>query len=225
MLTSHAILLALCAGATLTAQSLPDVLANLDQSAASFRGMTAQMKRLDYTAVIKDLSEERGAVTVRKTPKGLHGLIQFSHPDVKTLSFRNRQVQIYLPKINTIQIYDVGKYGDQIDQFLLLGFGTSGQDLQKSYAVKLLGAETVGGVKTHKLELTPKSKDALDRLKLTKLELWIGEAGHAVQEKLYFQSGDYKLISYSDVKLNPPLTDQAFELKAPKNAKKELIGK
>jgi outer membrane lipoprotein-sorting protein len=208
-----------------SADTLNDVLARMDQAAAGFKSMTAQMKRLDHTAVINDTSEERGAVSLRKTPKGVQILMDSTFPDKRTLAFQGRNLQIYLPKINTIQVYDLGKKRDQIDQFLVLGFGVSGKELQKQYTIKFNGSETVNGVKTSRVDLTPKSKDALDLFQ--HLELWIAEGeGYAVQQKVYLRGGDYKLLTYSDIKINPAaLTDAAFDLKAPKGAKKEYIGK
>ena len=206
------------------ADTLAGILARMDQTAATFKGMSAQMKRLDYTAVIQDMSEERGSMSLRKTSKGVQGLVDNTFPDKRTMSFAGRQFQFYLPKINTIQIYDVGKRRDQVDQFLILGFGVSGAELQKLYHVRLVDAETLDGVKTSRVELVPKGNDAQDLFQ--RIELWIPEGeSHAIQEKVYLKGGDYKLFTYTDVKINPPLTDASFNLKAPKNAKKEYIGK
>ena len=210
--------------ATALADTLNDVLARMDTAAAAFKGMTAQMKRLDHTAVINDTSEERGAVALRKTSKGVQILMDSTFPDKRTLSFQGRNLQIYLPKINTIQIYDLGKKRDQIDQFLVLGFGVSGKELQKQYTIKFNGSETVNGVKTSRVDLTPKSKDAQELFQ--HLELWIPESeGHAVQQKVYLRGGDYKLLTYSETKINPAQTDAPFVQKPLKNAKKEYIGK
>jgi outer membrane lipoprotein-sorting protein len=207
-----------------TADTLPEILTRLDSSAAAFKCMSAQMKRLDHTEVINDTSEERGSIALRRTSKGVEGLVDNTFPDKRTMSFSGKQFRFYLPKINTIQIYDVGKRRDQVDQFLVLGFGTSGKELQKAYSLKMLGPDTLNGIKTNRIELTPKTKDALELFQ--RLELWIPEGGsHAIQQKVHLKGGDYKLMSYTDVKINPPLTDASFDLKAPKNAKKEYIGK
>lgn len=224
MFSRIVLLFPLAACAMQAAETLPDILTRLDTAAAAFKGMTAQIKRLDHTAVINDTSEERGAVALQKTPKGVRGLIENTFPDKKTMSFAGRQFQFYLPKINTIQIYDIGKRRDQVDQFLVLGFGTSGKELQKSYTVKLTGADTLNGVKASKLDLVPKSAEALELFQ--RLELWIPEGGsHAIQQKVHLKGGDYKLMTYTDIKINPPLTEASFDLKAPKNAKKEYVGK
>lgn len=206
------------------AEALPDVLSRMDKSAAVFKGMTAQMKRLDHTAVINDTTEERGSVALRKTSKGVQGLVTSTFPEPRTMAFAGSEFQFYLPKANTIQVYKVGGRRDQVDQFMVLGFGTSGKDLQKNYNVKLGGAETLNGVKATRIELVPKEPKTLELFQ--RLDLWIPEGGnHAIQQKVFLKGGDYKLITYGDVKINPPLTDANFDLGAPKNAKKEYIGK
>jgi outer membrane lipoprotein-sorting protein len=123
-------------------------------------------------------------------------------------------LQVYYPKTKRVEIYDLGKRGAQVDQFLLLGFGISGKELQKSYSIKATGTDTIGGKPATKLELIPKSKDALEYLK--KVELWIPpNQSYPVQEKIYKNSQDYILINYSDVRINPGLTDKELELSVP----------
>src|SRR5438128_76185 len=65
----------------LHAETLNEILARMDQSAGSFRGMTSQLTREDYTAAIKDTSEERGTIAMRKNAKGVQGLIDNTFPD------------------------------------------------------------------------------------------------------------------------------------------------
>ena len=44
----------------------------------------------------------------------------------------------------------------QVPQFILLGFGTGGKELQKAYNVRYLKEDSVGGQKCSRLELDPK---------------------------------------------------------------------
>jgi outer membrane lipoprotein-sorting protein len=70
------------------------------------------------------------------------------------------------------------------------------------------------------LELVPKSKKALEQL--TKVELWVADpGGYPVQQKLYWPSGDTTTTSYTDIKVNPDLTDADLSLKLPSDAKRE----
>jgi outer membrane lipoprotein-sorting protein len=104
----------------------------------------------------------------------------------------------------------------------LVGFGTTGKELKANYAVKYVAEETVGGQRTHKLDLTPTSDEIKDKLR--KLELWIADSGaYPVQQKFIQPSGDYYLFTYSGVKLNPQLTEEALRLKLPKGVKRERV--
>jgi outer membrane lipoprotein-sorting protein len=128
-------------------------------------------------------------------------------------------VEIYYPKIQTVQEFDVGQNKDLLSQFFLLGFGTSRADLLSNYNIQFLGTETLDGRQTQRLELIPKSKAVLEHLK--KFELWIADSGYPVQQKFYLPGGDYMLMTYSDMKINPELRDAALKLQVPKNVKRE----
>ena len=197
-----------------------DVLSNLDQSAAKFNSMTANLTRLTYTKVIDDKAIEEGKMALKKVgPHDLQVLIDFTKPDPRTVAFRGRKAEIFYPKLKQVQEYDLGKQTDLVDQFLLVGFGTTGKELKSNYAVKYLGEETVDNQKVYRLELTPNA--AARREKLQKLELWIADSGaYPVQQKFIQPSGDYYLFTYRDVKVNPTIGDEAFKLNLPKGVKR-----
>jgi outer membrane lipoprotein-sorting protein len=134
------------------------------------------------------------------------------------------KVEIYFPKINTVQEYDLGKEKGLVDQFLLLGFGSSGKDLAKNYDVKATGEENIDGQATTRLELTPKSAKVKEYF--SKVEVWIpAGAANAVRQKVYEKSGDTMTFAYSGLKLNSGLADNAVDLKLPADAKREFPGK
>jgi len=199
-----------------------DVLTKLDQSAEKFRSMTANLTRLTYTRVIDDKSIEEGTMSLKKVgSRELQVLIDFTKPDPRTVAFHGRKAEIFYPKLKTVQEYDLGKRTDLLDQFLLVGFGTTGKELKANYAVKYVGDETIAGQPSHKLELTPNAADR--RLKLQRMELWISaEGAYPVQQKFIQPSGDYYLFTYRDVKINPQLGDESFKLKLPKGVKREF---
>ena len=205
-----------------TSATADAVLARMDSAATSFRGMTAKIRMISYTAIIKETTEESGTITLRSPkPRTVVALIDFEKPDKKSFSFRDKKAQIYLPKINTVQEYDLGKYDSLLTQGLLIGFGTSSKDLQKNYTISGGTDETIEGLKTSKLELVPTAETI--RQHITRIELWVGtDTGLPVQEKLYRKSGDYTHIVYSDMKLQSNLTDEQVKLKLPGNVKKEF---
>ncbi len=204
---------------------LQQVLARMDKAANDFRSMTAHVTYVTHTDVLNDNSTEIGSVTMRKVQPGeVQGLVDFTEPDHKTITFEKRRIQEYLPKIKTLQVFDLTKHGEQLDKFLMIGFGTSGMELAKDYTVSVLGPENGKGPTAIRLQLVPKAADA--RQYVMKLELWIPEQGdpYPLQEKIFQPSGDYRLTTYGDLKINPPLQPDALQLKLPPGVKIEHPG-
>jgi outer membrane lipoprotein-sorting protein len=215
---------AVLAAASPQPDPLAEVLARLDSGARTFVSMSARVTWTEYTAVIKETTESAGTLKLKRIQSKVRGLIDYTQPDAKTVALKDKEVWIYLPKINTVQIYQLGKEGDQLYRFLLLGFGTSAAELQKNYGIRLAGADLVGGVKAARLELVPKSGEAKNYL--TKIELWIPDGSpHPVQEKLHQKSGDTVLIRYADQQFNAGMADAALEPALPAGVKKEYPGR
>jgi outer membrane lipoprotein-sorting protein len=212
--------LLLCLPFLAAADGLKDVLANMDKAAASFQSVTAKIRKVAHTAVLNDDDVESGSMWMMREGKNLRMRIEFTEPDPRSVGFQGRRAEIYYPKINTVQEYDLGQHRELVEQFLMLGFGTRGSDLTKDYKVKLVGPAKLDATETDQLELVPKSKKALKRL--TRVELWVArDGGYPVQQKFYWPSDDTTTITYSEIKLNPSLTTADVALKLPPGAKRE----
>jgi outer membrane lipoprotein-sorting protein len=220
--------LSLAGPATLAAadNSLQQVLSRMDKAAAGFHAMTAQVTYVTHTDILNDNSTETGTAIMKKVQPGeVQARIDFTAPNLKTITIEKRRVQEYLPKINTLQIFDLDKKGPQLDKFLMIGFGTSGTEIAAAYDVMILGSEQLSGQAVTRLQLVPKSGEAKQYVK--KLELWIPEQGdpYPLREKIFEPSGDYLLVTYSDQKINPLLKADALELKPLAGVKVEHPGK
>jgi len=196
----------------------------MDASAASFRGSAAEIRRVTYTAVLNENATEAGSMKMlRPKMKEVQVLIEFTNPDRKLISFSGKKAEIYYPAIQTVQVYDLGKQSTLVDQFLLLGFGTPGKELEKSYQVNYLGSETVEEQGVDHIELTPKSAKVREHIK--KVDLWVSQAGHPLQQRYYENSGNHTTITYSHLKINPALSSAEMELKLPRDVKREYPNK
>jgi outer membrane lipoprotein-sorting protein len=214
-------IVAAAAGFSHPASDLEPVLDRIDKAGAAFRGLEAHLRRVYHTAVINEDNVDSGTIRLKRPrPRDLRMLIDVTEPDAKTVAFQGRKLEIYYPKMKTVDEFDVGKSRALLEEFFLVGFGTSRSDLQTSYNMRLLGTETVGGQKTDRLELIPKSPEVLKHL--SKFELWISPTGYPVQQKFYQSGGDYQLATYSDVKINPDLPDADLKLHLPKGVKREF---
>jgi len=200
-------------------ESLETVLDRMDRAAASFKALSADVKSVQHTAVINEDNTDIGRMLLKRSKRDMRMLIELTQPDVKSIAIQGHKVEIYYPKRNAIEEYDIGERRELVNQFLLIGFGTSGKELSSAYNIRLLGSDTVDGHATTHLELVPKSPEVLKNLK--KLELWIPESeGYPIQQKFYLAGGDYKLVTYTNVKVNPPLADADLKLRVPKDAKR-----
>jgi outer membrane lipoprotein-sorting protein len=212
-----------------TPKDVEPILARMDKAAGKFRTMAAHVTNVTHTDVLNENSTETGSVVMKKVQAGeVQGLIEFLAPDKRTIAFEKRRLRIYYPRTNTVQEWDLGKHGEQLDQFLMIGFGTSGTSLAKDYTMSVLGADTVTGFEgkqTIRLRLIPKTDEAREYVK--QLELWIPEMGdpYPIQEKISAPSGDYRLVTYSGLQINVPLAADALQLKVSGRVITEYPGK
>jgi outer membrane lipoprotein-sorting protein len=195
--------------------TLESTLKQLDAEARSFHSLTADMERTKVTVVVNDKSSEFGKIFVRRDDKMR---IEITAPDPKTILRSGNDLFLYNPKIKQIEEYDLGKHRALVDQFLLLGFGTSGSDLQKGYIVTMLGEEAMDKHQVVKLELAPKSDEA--KKQVSKIDIWLDESTWLPDQQQVFEtgSGDYFLIRYTNVVRNPKLSDNEFKQHWPKGA-------
>lgn len=203
------------------AASEKDILARMDAASATFKGMTAEITRVKFTAILNDRTEETGSMSVLRSGKNLQAKIVIEKPNARSVAFQGDQVEIFYPKINTVQVFDVGKNRNLIDQFLLLGFGGSGKDLAKSYTIKAVGQEKVNGVATTRLVLTPKTAKVRESLK--SVEIWVPEGeAYPVRQKFVEPSDDFTEVTYRGMKVNPGLTPAHLKLDLPAGVKREF---
>src|SRR5258705_4385348 len=191
---------------------LERVFAQMDSAAKTFRSTGASFVWEQYQKVIDETDTQKGKIYFRRQDGETQMAADISEPDKKYIVYSGGKVQVYQPKIDQITEYNPGKNRSDLESFLVLGFGGSGHDLLKSYDVKSLGTETVGGTEAAKLELIPKSAHL--RNNIARILLWIDPArGVSVQQQFFEPGGDYRLAKYSDIQLNQKLPDAAFKLK------------
>jgi outer membrane lipoprotein-sorting protein len=146
------------------------VLKQMDAQAAGFQSLTADLERTKVTVVVNDKSTQSGQIFVRGDGKMR---IELTQPDPQTILRDGDNFYIYNPKIHRVEEYNLGKKKALVDQFLLLGFGTSGSSLKESYTISLAGEESLDNHKVIRLDLLPKTDDV--RKQLSKIQLWLDE--------------------------------------------------
>jgi outer membrane lipoprotein-sorting protein len=188
--------------------TLDNILKQMDVQAAGFQSLTADLERTKVTVVVNDKSTESGQIIVRRDDKMR---IEVTQPDARTILRDGDNFYIYNPKIHRVEEYNLGKKKSVVDQFLLLGFGTSGSSLKESYAISLQGEESLDNRKVLLLELLPKTDEV--RKQLSKIQLWLDESLWLPVQQQFFESGsgDYFIIRYRNINRNVRIPDNEFK--------------
>ncbi|MBI3405037.1 MAG: outer membrane lipoprotein carrier protein LolA [Acidobacteria bacterium] len=197
--------------------TLEAVLKQLDSEAKGFHGLTANIERTKVTVVVNDRSTESGTISVRRDDKML---IELTKPDARIILRRGDKLEVYHARTKRVEEYDLGKHRSLVDQFLLLGFGTSGGDLKKGYDVTPHGELSMDNKKVLFLELTPRNDKV--RSNISKINLWIDEATWLPIQQKFFETGsqDYFEIKYTNVFRNPKIPDSKFKPSWPKDVER-----
>lgn len=188
----------------------------MNQAARDFRSLSADVERTKVTVVVNDKSTETGSIRVR----GDKMVLEMNAPEARTVLRNGDTLYLYNPGLQRVEEYNLGKNRGLVDQFLLLGFGTSGRDLRKAYLVTLEGQQTVGDRRTVELELTPKSVAV--RKQIAKVDLWLDLSSMLPVQQEFFEtgSGDYSIVKYTHVVRNPNIPDAVFRPHWPKGTQK-----
>jgi outer membrane lipoprotein-sorting protein len=194
------------------APSLESVLKTMDAAAANFHTAQADFVWDLYQKVVDEHDLQKGTVYYRRTGKEIEMMAEIKEPDPKFVLYKDGKLQVYQPKIEQVIVYPTSGNRNEIESYLVLGFGGSGEDLKKSFDVSYLGEETVEGIATAKLQLIPKSEKF--RNNISKILLWIDlSRGISVQQKFFQSQDDYRLVKYSSIQLKAKIGNEVFQLK------------
>jgi outer membrane lipoprotein-sorting protein len=204
------------------AVSLDAVLRKMDALAANFHSAQAEFEWDNYQKVIDEVVDvQTGTIYYRRSGREIEMIANVKKagasasslkPEPKYVLFSAGKVRMYEPKIDRVTVYDLGKDKADLESYVVLGFGGSGQDLQKTFDVTYEGMESINGVNAAKLQLIPKSERV--KKNYNQMILWIDpDKGVSVQQEFFTPQGDYRLCKYSSIKLGEKIPDEVFKLK------------
>lgn len=202
-----------CLSFAAAGNDLESVLQQMDEASAKFRTAEASFTWTQYNKVIDDVAEtQQGKIYFRRTGDETQMSAEILQPSTKVVIFSDGKIQVYQPRIEQVDIYNAGAHREEFESFLVLGFGGSGKDMNKSFDIKYEGPEKIDGVDTAKIDLTPKTEKV--RQQFPHILLWIDpQRGLSMQQKLFQANGDYRLAKYSEIQLNQKISDDKFKLK------------
>ena len=178
--------------------ALDAVLKKMDAVAANFTTAQANFQWETYQKVIDEIVDyQTGVIYYRKSNKQIEMMAEVKRAGSSASSMKDEpkfvllsggKVRLYQPKTDQVTEFDLGKNQSDFESYIVLGFGASGQDLQKNFDVTYMGPETIDGVKTAKLQLIPKSAKVKNTY--SQIFLWIDlDRGVSVQQQLFQPQG------------------------------------
>ena len=198
--------------------TLDSVLQTMDAAAAHFQTAQADFVWEQYQKVVDETDTQKGTVYYRRSGQQIEMMADIQEPEQKFLLYKDGKLQVYQPKIEQVMQYTAGANHNDIESYLVLGFGGSGQDLKKSFDVSLQGEEAIDNIATAKLQLIPKS----DKIRnyFTEAFLWIDlSRGISLKQQFMQGQGDYRVAKYSNVKVNAKISNDVFRLKTTSKTK------
>ena len=197
---------------------LEAVLTQMDKASADFKSMQADFEWDNYQKVVDETDKEQGKVYFRRNRNSVDAMFDVTAPSAKQVLFKAGKLMLYNPKIDQVTEYEPGKSGADVEAYLGLGFGSPGHELLKSYDVRMAGWETIDGVKTAKLELTPLSPKV--RSMFSQFVLWIDpQRDVPLKQQVFEPSGDYWLSHYTGFKLGAKISDDVFHINTTSHTK------
>ena len=160
------------------APSLDSVLKKMDAAAANFHAVQADFVWDQYQRVVDEHDLQKGTVYYRRTGKDIEMMAEITEPDRKFLLYKDGKVQIYQPKIDQVLQYSTGGNRNEIESYLVLGFGGSGQELTKSYDVSFQGEETIDHIANGEVAADSEERESAQQLFLAGIAVDRSEPRH-----------------------------------------------
>lgn len=196
------------------ADNLQSILSRLDRAAANFHTTSADFV-FDTETVqpVADSDIQKGVIYYQRNGSSFkmeaHINEANGQPISRAYAFADGVLTYFDQPTN--QVTRVGGAG-KFESYLKLGFGASGKDLAAKWNIKDLGAETIDGIQTEKLELI--AKDPEVRKTFTRVTIWVDlDRAVSLRQRFDESSSTYRICTYTNFRINQSLPRNAFTFK------------
>ena len=197
---------------------LQKVLGQLDAASAKFQSAQADLSADVYTAIVQSHDVQKGTIAFRRagnaTQMVMHLKTDNDQPAAKDVLYKGTEIDFYQPALKQETILSASA---DYEKYFSLGFGGSGKELAAAWNINYQGTETVDGVETAKLDLTPKGAPSNQ---FTHITMWIDpRRGVSLRQQIFQDGGDYRIANYTNIRLNS-VPESAFTLQIDPKAEK-----
>lgn len=191
---------------------LDTVLAEMDAASAKFHSAEADFQWDFFERVTRSTSTQTGTIFFERQKDGTAMGAKIVKPALTLLSYSDGLLQVFNPAQNTLIRIAAKSNQGQYESFLTLGFGGSGSELKKQWAITDQGMETVDGVSCAKLDLV--STDQNVKNMFTHVTVWVDLTRDVLlKQEFYTPSDDKRTAFYKGIKLNVKVDKKTYMIK------------
>ena len=201
------------------AQTLPEVLHQMDAASTRFHSAQADFRWDLYERVVRQTTTQNGSIYFEKTGATTQMGAKIDPPYAKFLEYKNGILRLFDPGADHLTVLHAGANQQQYESFLTLGFGGSGTALAKSWNITLQGHEALndgsGPIDTVKLDLVPKDPKVLENV--SHITIWVDlKRGVSLKQQFFLPSEDQKTATYTHIRYNQKINTAPFAIKTNK---------
>ena len=196
--------------------SLEEVLDNMERVGRDFRGFEATVEQDTVNVLVDFHTVKSGKVYLARRDDGsLLRMTLDDPPPAEELLVARGKLQLYQPRINLVQEFDLGE-NRNIAENLLVGFAASKADMLADYDITLVEEAVIDGVATSVIDLVPKSDRGAAMF--ATIRLWLDQQRWVpINVRTTEPGGNYRVQKFSDRTINGSIPDSVFELDLPKD--------
>lgn len=185
-------------------QSPEDLVLSLEKNMRSLRSLRADFIHVYYDTAVSDPLREKGLFTYRE-PDSLKW--EYRDPEIKVWLYKQGEYRYYIPEDN--QLY-LGELSENAEEAEILHILTGRKSIIDSYIISFTSFPT-GRKNVRQIKLVPKQEGEYSFILLE-----IIEKRHLISKVLFTDwAGNRSEFHFDDIKTNPRLGDDVFELKVP----------
>lgn len=197
---------------------LDQVLSNMQREARNIKTLFAHMEQAKRNTQIGGKEIYRGKIFFKHAGKGNDKVkIEYDIPAGQEVSVIGDEITLYQPSINQVIYTSRKSQASQNQEFAFFStpYSLTSAQIKSRYNAVYVGEEQMGGTKTSVIELTPKAKSAVKKIKW-----WVDQSSWLpIKSEVIEQNGDVSTFTLSGLKTNGSMSDGMFKIKVAKGTK------
>ncbi|HET9529278.1 MAG TPA: outer-membrane lipoprotein carrier protein LolA, partial [Blastocatellia bacterium] len=194
------------------------VLSNMQREARNIKTLFAHMEQAKRNTQIGGKEIYRGKIFFKHAGKGNDKVkIEYDIPAGQEVSVIGDEITLYQPSINQVIYTSRKSQASQNQEFAFFStpYSLTSAQIKSRYNAVYVGEEQMGGTKTSVIELTPKAKSAVKKIKW-----WVDQSSWLpIKSEVIEQNGDVSTFTLSGLKTNGSMSDGMFKIKVAKGTK------